>query len=266
MSVVSIEQCERIASDALHEIRGQFRRALDPFGAHDHAFRALDTALYVDQARSIAVSIGDPRSWTVRNGKHCLSTATPLDQATLALFVGKERYLSAETVFLILADIVSGLPQRAAETSIARFVNLAVVEPDLYPERDLAIWLTIAHRLATHQLDNDLHAALPGLSTDFDMFHRDLPRVGRDADKLRPRADAPTTLDAPPSLAEAVRPELSRMLSAATSGEERVGILAAHEAALRAYVREHLFGRLAQAVTTAGGAYAALHSNDDDPE
>lgn len=175
--------------------------------------------------------------------------------ALLSLCVGPERYATAEMVFLLLCDVIAGKRVRGGESNVAGLVNLLIVEPYLYPERGLAIWVTVAHRLATAAAHDELHAILPPLSTEFDVLHAELPAIPLAA-KLRPdarRAGSVPSYQA--GLLAAVRPDLAPAIAALGSDDERAQLWSTHEPALRAYVRDELYGRVATAVAAAKDRY-----------
>lgn len=260
MSNLTVEQCEQRALAALDDVRAKLSAALTGTGKDDNVFSALGHDLHVDQARQlIADSDGAPQRWTQRDGKRTISTATDVDRGMLSIFVGGNRFLPTEAVFLFFADILGGKSLRNT-TNLPGFLNLFVLEGLLHPDHDLAIWVTVAHQLATGK-DEDLHAVLPQLHTDFDLFHQDLPAAEEPSRKLRPSQE-----DARPSwpayqmqLLGEVLPDLQSSIVAATTDEERQRLFASQEPRLRAYVREQLFARLASALEAAGGRYARLY-------
>lgn len=264
MSTFTAEQCERAALAALEDVRAKLQPAMTNEEEGGNVFTALGHELHVDQVRQlIADADGAPQRWTRRGGKRTISTAHDADRGMLSLFVGGNRFLPTEAAFLFFADLLGGKSLRNT-TNLPGFLNLFVVEGMLHPERELTIWVTVAHQLATGK-DEDLHAVLPPLHTDFDLLHQDLPPAEEPGRKLRPGRD-----DARPSwpayqmqLLGEVLPDLRAAAAAAGSDEERYRRFATHEPRLRTYVREHLFARLARALEAAGGRYARLHSVED---
>jgi hypothetical protein len=264
MPTFTANDCQKVVANALHGLRAQFLGALDNVGENGNVLVALKKELYVDQLRRIVTSTrGGEQRWSRRDGKYFLATANEQQRSGLTLFVGANRFLSAEVVFLIVADILGGKRVRASEANVASFMNLLVVEPYYHPERELPIWLTIAVNLAQSRYGDDLHAELPALGTDFDPLSAELPPTGPYVEQLKPRPKHETAAAQKMRLLGVARPDLAPTIASLATDDERARLFAAHEADLRAYVHEQLFGRVAAAVNAAEGAYAWARPPDE---
>lgn len=249
MKATSAEECELRVMEALQHLRADFRRALAAREKGAHKFGAFGAELYVDQRRElVADGTGYPDAWVFREGMWTISTSSELDQGVLALVVGSNRYLSAEQVFLSIADLLTARRFRLA-SSAAELTNLLVAEGAVFPSHEAPLLATIAWRLESHAAQTDLYEDLPELVTEFDRYHEQLPVDARYAEKLRPRRSRADW--------EAYERELVARLcptvegAAQRSGPER-------EALLRQYARQHLFAPLATAIDAAGGAYVQM--------
>lgn len=244
---------------AIEQARSQILEALTSAEEGGNAFSLLGEELRVDQARRIVVdAAGTPDNWTLRDGKRSLTTARLVDRGMLSLFVGGNRFLPTEAVFFFLTDITSGKGLRNAG-NFPTFLNVFVVEGMLYPEHELAIWVTAA-RLLQMGRDEDLHAVLPPLNTDFDIFHAELPAAEEPSHKLRPAREERTGWPTyKMRLLSEVLPDVAAEAAQPESDMARDAFFRSKEQRLREYVREQLFARVAQAVEASNGRYV-LHS------
>ena len=255
MSSLTAEQCEHIALAALEQARAVISEVISRPMEGGNAFSVLGVNLQIDQARRVITDAsGTSRNWILRDGKHSLSTARIEDRGMLSLFVGGNRFLPTEAVFFFLTDIAGGRALRNT-SNFPTFLNAFVLEGMIHPERDLAIWVTVAWLLATNR-EVDLHTVLPRLNTDFDLFHEELPAAEDPNHKLRPTNEARETwpMYKMRLLAE-VLPDYSSGLATGANDEEREGIFRSHEERLRSNIREHVFVRVAKAVAAANGRY-----------
>lgn len=267
MATPSPADCELIISRTLSVIREQFERALDDSSANGNEFAVHSKPLRVDQVRRLVVSTPPGEFWTMRDGKHCLASADEIERIEVSMFVGGNRFLTAAQVFLMLCDIVSDKPGRGTEARVAGLVNLLVVEPRFFPERELPIWLTVVRAMLTDRVDDDLYEMLPDVSSAFDVLHHELPASGEYADKLKPRPGRPGAIPWPQyemKLLGEIRPDLAGAIAGATDGAAREKLWAAHTGELRDYIREQFYVPMAQAIAAAKGSYAELPWDADD--
>jgi hypothetical protein len=225
---------------ALEQVRQSFVAALDdPAG---EPFVALETQLRIDQVREIFATPADPSIWEQRDGKHYISTASPVGIDYLGFYVGREVNLSADSFVIFTADLVRGRMRfYAPEYDIAEFFNLVVAEPYHHPEHKLLVWLTAAHLLASDRGDDNLYAALPGLVTSHDILHEELPADAPPyAAKLRPAASSAIDLG---ELLTAVLPQSATLIAESTA-EERAALLTTKQAELEDYVRDNVLVRV----------------------
>ena len=259
-SLLTAEQCEQAVKKCLTEIRAQFQQALEAKSETGHIFTALGTELHVDQVRRIATeSTGAPGRWVVREDKHTMSTMKDIDQGVLSLYVGGNRFVTAELIFLVLCDIVDEKSPRGAP-NIPGFINLLVVEGYLHPERDLPIWLTIARALETGNDRQDLHRILPPLNSDFDILHHELPANVDPSYELHPIAK--TSTDSWDlyllQLMESISPGIQIPEALAVDNAASEAMDSAHLAGLAQYIQQQIFARVAQAIAVADGGWAVL--------
>lgn len=245
----SAEECELRTMEVLQHLRADFRRVLAVREQGAHKFRAFGAELYVDQCRElVADGTGYPDAWVFREGKWTISTSSELDQGVLALVVGSNRFLSAEQVFLAIADLLTDRRCRLA-SSAAELTNLLVVEGALFPSHEAPLLATIAWCLESSTAQTDLYEGLPNLMTEFDRFYEQLPVDARYAKKLRPRRVSGDWEAYERELVERLRPTVEGGVP--RSGQER-------EALLRQYTRDHLFARMAGAIDAAAGTYVQI--------
>jgi hypothetical protein len=267
MLTPSPADCELTVVRTLAVIREQLEHALDDTSANGNAFAVHNKQLRADQVRRLVVSTGPGRFWTMRDGRHCLASADEIQRSEVSMFVGGNRFLTAAQVFLILSDLVADKPGRGTESQVAALVNLLVVEPKFYPERELAIWLTVVQSLLTQHVDDDLHEMLPDLMSAFDVLHHELPATGEYADAIRPRPERPGAIPWPVyemKLFAEIRPDLAGAIAAATDDAARAKLWAAHTPELRNYIRAQFFVPMAEAIAAAKGRYAELPWDADD--
>jgi hypothetical protein len=256
---LTAEQCESTVRAALDQAHAELPEVLSSPQEGGNAFSVLGVDLHVDQARRVITDAsGTSQNWMLRDGKHTLTTARIDDRGMLSLFVGGNRFLPIEAVFFFLTDIAGGKALRNT-SNFPTFLNAFVLEGMIHPERDLAIWVTAARLLETNR-DVELHAVLPRLNTDFDLFHEELPSAEDPSHKLRPTNETRETWPTyKMRLLAEVLPDIPTSTAAVTSDEERDAFFRSQEDKLRSYVREQLFARVAQAVAAANGRYV-LHS------
>lgn len=264
MSAPTAEHCERTVDEALAEVRAKFAHALEDDRAGGNIFVALGKTLQVDQARRLLTDVHDePGAWTQHQGRRTLSVARRVDRGTLSLFVGSNRFVTAETVFLAFADIVTGKKLRNW-ANIPGALNLLAVEGLLFPERDLAIRVTAARLLETGD-ETDLHAILPPLHTGWDPLHDLLPPETEAEYRLRPseclnRQSWPGYLM---RLLGVVLPDMAEEASNVGMEDDACRLFRTHAPELEQYVRDNLFARLARAIADADGGYVLLHPSTD---
>lgn len=244
----SVDEVEQRVDEALRTARADFSCALlnQP---DDASFSFLGTELCVDQVREIAISGGDPDEWATRNGKRYVSTVAWTGPSLLRLAVGRDRSMFPDSFAQFLADLCVGRPQWPAGESItASFVNLAVAEPLARPEHELPILVTVAHKLAEGTTSDNLHDVLPDLLTCYDVIHDEIPPGAPRADGLLPGASAVWSDTMPEyqmRLLSDVLPQSKNAIAAVSTNAERVELFVSYDKELRQYVRNHLYGKVA---------------------
>ena len=233
----------------LEAVQRDFARALS--SRDDNALTIADAELRVDQVRGIASIPCNPETWIVRDGRRLIRTDTRLGRLTLATVVGGRRYLTVEGFWYVLWRLTHD-PGPIPESEVAQFVNLVAAEPADEPDRELPIWLTVAHDLASHRKREYSAQNIPGLLTDHDPLHAEIPEHAPYADALLPDATRPR---------EPTLPRYKAYLLHAVAGveglatdDEREAAFAAHADRLEAYVVDHLVAPVARGDDlTAGG-------------
>jgi hypothetical protein len=259
------ERCEQSVRQCLQEIRVQFQQALESTDETGHIFTALGTELHVDQVRRIVTeSTGAPGRWVMLDGKHTMSTTSAIDQGALSLYIGGNRFVTAELIFLILCDIVEGRRPRGAP-NVPGFINLLVAEAYLHPERELLIWVTAARALETGDDRKDLHRILPPLNSDFDVMHHELPANVDSSYQLHPtvKSWSGSWASYELHLLTTVRPSFATLDALVDDDRARQVIYSPSIGALDRYVRQQVFARVAQAIEIADGRRAVLHPPED---
>lgn len=264
MITPTAEQCERAIDEAIAEVRAKFAQALEDDRDGGNVFVVLGKTFRVDQARQLLTDVhDDPGAWTQHQGRRTLSVARRVDRGTLSLFVGSNRFVTAETVFLAFADIVTGKKLRNW-ANIPGVLNLFAVEGLLFPEQDIAIRVTAARLLETGD-ETDLHAVLPPLHTGWDPLH-DLLAPETEAEyRLRPSEclNQQSWPDYLMRLLGEVLPDTTGKPSTTGTADDAWRLFRTHTPKLEQYVRDHLFARLARAIADADDHHVLLHPPAD---
>jgi len=224
-------------ADALTALGESFTKAAagSGDGPHGNGFSGGESGVFVDQVRCLATSDREDDSWTRRDGRHLLRNDTVAGRLALAYIVGGRRYLSADTFGLILEDVANRATARIPAGDFAQFVKLAVAEPYRDPARELPIWVTVAHKLASGKGRDYFSQEIPQLATDHDPLYAEIPPAALYSESLVPGASQPVA----PTFDGYTAHLLKEVLPGADGG------FSAHADALEAYVAEHLLSRLA---------------------
>lgn len=216
----------KTVDERLAVTRAAYASALSAPGGPPPSVSFLGAELRVDQFRGVLVTEAPTDFWTVRDGLSCMRTETPAQRLVLGGVVGSRRYLTNRQ-FVGLAAAVISEPEHVFELddAIACFAGLVVTEPHFHPEHELAVWVSVAHMVATGVLGN-VFDELPGLVTDHDVLYREMDLDVRFSEVLMPRHGA--------TLAEAQARLLASVLPDAR------GSFNDEVPRLRAYVDEHL--------------------------
>lgn len=232
---------------ALDRVRADFERALAGEGTDGNGFTVLHTPLRADQVRGIASSVGGDVCWRQSSGKRLLGNDTIGVRLFLGFLVGSKRHFRADGFVELLAELCRPEPRHyPPEPYLAQFVNLTAVEAHHHPERELVVWVTVAHKLATGHPADNLYADLPDLVTDHDMLCSEIPPGAPYSENLLPD---PARTDTMPRyqarlLAE-VLPRLADRAATLATDEERAAIFAEHAGELRSYADAEIFPRVA---------------------
>lgn len=264
MITPTAEQCERAVGDVLTEVRQKFVRALTATGERGNAFSVLEQKFHVDQARRVLTdATGEPWAWMDWNGQKTLCVTRRVDRGRLSLYVAGNRFIPVETAFLAFADISTGKRLRNS-ANIPGLFNLFAIEGLLFPERDLAIWVTAARLLETGN-EEDMHDVLPPVNTEFDRLHGLLPAESEPEYRLRP-AESRNRKSWPGyqmSLLGQVLPNVADEAAKVVSDAQANRLFETHSPRLKQYVRDQLFARLARAIESADGHYVLLYPPED---
>ena len=252
MPLPSVEQVERCVGDSLRILRAQFAQALQNKPG-EAGISILGTELRVDQIREVAISDEGSDDWIVRNGRQFISTDTITGPTILRMVIGRDRALYSDSFAQFLADLYVGHPRWPAGGFVtASFVNLAIAEPYVHPERELPIFVAVAHKLATGKVGDNLYREIPDLITSYDILHDEISRNSFRADALLPNASpvsADTLLEYQMHLLAAAFPRSRDAIAAASTDAARTALFVAYESSLRQYVRDHLFAKVATLVS-----------------
>ncbi len=226
---------------ALEAVQRDFAHAVT--ARNDNALTIAGTELRVDQVRRIASIPGDPETWITRHGRRLIGNDTRLGRLTLAYVVGSRRYLTAEGFRDVLARLTRD-PERMPASDLAQFVNLVAAEPAHDPAGELPIWLTVAHDLVPDRGRDYFAQDIPGLLTDHDPLHAEIPEQADYADPLRPGATRPREPTLPRYKAYLL--DVVADVSGLATDKDRDSAFAAHSDELEAYVRDQLVSPLAR--------------------
>lgn len=265
MSAPTPEDCERVVRDALAQIKKKFVQALADTSEHGNSFGALGMEFHVDQARRVLTDVVGrrPQDWMDWNGQRALRVTRRVDRGTLSLYVGSNRFIPVDTVFMAFADIITGKSLRNGSNMPGAF-NLFAVEGLLFPDRELAIWVTAARLLETED-EEDMHLVLPPLNTESDALHERLPPESEPEYRLRPsesrnRKDWTTYKM---QLLGQVLPDVAKEAAKAVSHTQANRLYDTHSHRLQRYVHDQIFVRLARAIERADGHRVLLHPPRD---
>ena len=264
MTFPTPEQCEQAVNDALAQVREKFLNALEDRGEGGNVFDALEKRFHVDQARRVLTDVHEDHGmWIDLDGLRTLSVARRVNRGTLSIFVGSNRFICVDTVFMAFADIATGRKLRNSAL-IPGVFNLFAIEGLLFPDRDLTIRVTAARLLQAND-ETDLHAVLPPLSTEFDLLHGLLPAEAEPEYRLRPSEarNAQSWSGFRMQLLARVLPDVADDASQAASDAEADHLFQTQAPRLEQYVRDHLFARLASAIADADGHYVLLHPSEN---
>ncbi|GAA3818785.1 hypothetical protein ACFS5L_24600 [Streptomyces phyllanthi] len=241
----STDHWAEVARDALREVREEYVRALGTSSPEAPEISCMGKDFQVDQVRRVILTPQDPEFWAVRDGKWYVRADSLPGCLHLSSVIGTERSLLAVGFVDLLTRLCAGPPWRAvSESELAAFLNLAVAEGVVHPRADRAIWLTVSRELASGRADAELNALLPELITDHDVLYDPEAPAPRFAERLVPgRAKK---FDGTPEAYE--RQLLDAVLPAERGRAPGPEPFAGHEEPLGAYVREHVFGRVAAAL------------------
>jgi hypothetical protein len=246
------EQVEHTVHGRLNGILEQYRIALRGRDAGPGKLSALGCEIRVDRIRKIVVPyhLYHPAMWD--EGTESISNQSMIGRTTLALFVGRQRHLSARQCLRVLSIIAGNdADYTGSETALCAFLNLTVVERAENAELDLPIWAALGHLFATEHLEDNVFTVMPPLLSDHDVLYRQIPATARERGLLAPGDDVDRREPLPryqARLLSAVRPELAEQIERCATDDDRTAMFRSSDPALRAYIRIHIFGRVAKAL------------------
>lgn len=246
----SADHWAEVARDALREVREEYVRALDASGPGAPGISCMGVEFQVDQVRQVILTPEDPEYWAERDGKWYVPAHSMLACLYLSSVIGTDRFLLAGGFARVLTLLCAGPPWRAvSETELAAFLNLTVAEGVANPRSERMVWLTVARELAAGHEDAELHALLPELITDHDvLYDPGLPALQAPASHYAKRL-VPGRAEKFEGTPEAYERRLLDVVLPSERGRATgPEPFAGYEERLDAYVRDHVFGRVAKAL------------------